>query len=742
MVPGESNMLVPTQATSAADEPRVLCVIRDMTNSTAQNKITLNLPASTTCHELLVDVAKNLGYVDDTFSLAYEQQGGAEVQETVINQMQEATLKDICTNCGNGRRNNFNVMDKDGLQPVKVEPKDDWSGSMTGLLSGVSATAATSGDSSSSSYPATNYSSSSDYTYSYSSALIRSDTGYVGLVNQAMTCYLNSLLQTLYMTPEFRNAIYRWESGNQEDEDRSIPYQLQRLFLNLQTSNKRAVETTDITKSFGWDSSESWQQHDVQELYRVMFDALEKKWKNTDQADVINRLYQGKMKDYVKCLECKSESARLDTYLDIPLTLRPFGANQSYGSVEEALQAFVQHETLDGANQYMCEKCNKKCDAHKGLKFVTFPYLLSMQLKRFDFDYSTMHRIKLNDRMSFPEILNLNCLIEKEEEVEECSKGTKLPNEKGDDGLETNHVNEAVVDEGIDPGYTHSAGSVNGDISASSTEAATNDKNAQDSKKKGPFEFELFSIMIHSGSAAGGHYYAYIKSFKDGQWYCFNDQNVTTITYDDIQKTFGGSSTSRGYYSSAFASSTNAYMLMYRQIDKGINKDFMTLDNFPPQLKRELTNLKEKEETERKQREIDRCTCKIKLFCFHPIHQKLCESKLHILKDNTLRDATLLAWRLFELEEDVPKDCVRLVKYDEFHDWIELSYEDQDDSPMGDVLGGVKSMYTFDLLVEIKQPHQKFQEYKPGGKTLFRCSTSLSVFDAMVSIYCRAQGSS
>lgn len=33
--------------------------------------------------------------------------------------------------------------------------------------------------------------------------------GFVGLVNQAMTCYLNSLLQTLFMTPEFRNALYR-----------------------------------------------------------------------------------------------------------------------------------------------------------------------------------------------------------------------------------------------------------------------------------------------------------------------------------------------------------------------------------------------------------------------------------------------------------------------------------------------------------------------------------------------------
>ncbi len=38
-------------------------------------------------------------------------------------------------------------------------------------------------------------------------------SGFVGLVNQAMTCYLNSLLQTLYMTPEFRKALYRYGGG-------------------------------------------------------------------------------------------------------------------------------------------------------------------------------------------------------------------------------------------------------------------------------------------------------------------------------------------------------------------------------------------------------------------------------------------------------------------------------------------------------------------------------------------------
>lgn len=129
-----------------------------------------------------------------------------------------------------------------------------------------------------------------------------------------------------------------------------------------------------------------------------MFDALEQKFKNTDQADLINRLYEGKMIDYVKCLECCTEKSREDTFLDIPLPVRPFGSTVAYGSIEEALRAFVQPETLDGNNQYLCEKCNKKCDAHKGLKFKNFPYILTLHLKRFDFDYQTLHRIKLNDK--------------------------------------------------------------------------------------------------------------------------------------------------------------------------------------------------------------------------------------------------------------------------------------------------------------------------------------------------------
>lgn len=47
----------------------------------------------------------------------------------------------------------------------------------------------------------------------------------------------------------------------------------------------------------------------------------------------------------------------------------------------------------------------------------------------------------------------------------------------------------------------------------------------------GPYIYELFAIMIHSGSASGGHYYAYIKDFDSNEWFCFNDQNVSTVSY-------------------------------------------------------------------------------------------------------------------------------------------------------------------------------------------------------------------
>ena len=53
---------------------------------------------------------------------------------------------------------------------------------------------------------------------------------YVGLKNQGgTTCHLNTVLQALYMTPEFRKALYNWEYNEEFyiEADKCIPFQLQ-----------------------------------------------------------------------------------------------------------------------------------------------------------------------------------------------------------------------------------------------------------------------------------------------------------------------------------------------------------------------------------------------------------------------------------------------------------------------------------------------------------------------------------
>jgi ubiquitin carboxyl-terminal hydrolase 47 len=67
--------------------------------------------------------------------------------------------------------------------------------------------------------------------------------------------------------------------------------------------------------------------------------------------------------------------------------------------------------------------------------------------------------------------------------------------------------------------------------------------------------YELFSILNHYGGAYGGHYYAFVKSFEDSNWHCFNDMSVSKIDPEELPlRAFG-------------TQSSNAYMLFFRQVE-------------------------------------------------------------------------------------------------------------------------------------------------------------------------------
>jgi len=52
---------------------------------------------------------------------------------------------------------------------------------------------------------------------------------------------------------------------------RVIPLELQRLFARLMSLNVAVVNTADLTCSFGWNNHEERDQHDIQELNRILF---------------------------------------------------------------------------------------------------------------------------------------------------------------------------------------------------------------------------------------------------------------------------------------------------------------------------------------------------------------------------------------------------------------------------------------------------------------------------------------
>ncbi|KAJ2741719.1 ubiquitin-specific protease ubp15 [Coemansia sp. BCRC 34301] len=226
----------------------------------------------------------------------------------------------------------------------------------------------------------------------------RKYTGYVGLKNQGATCYMNSLLQSLYFTNEFRNAVYQIPT-EADDPKKSVALALQRVFHSLQVSSD-AVDTTELTKSFGWDSLESFMQHDVQEFNRVLQDNLETKMKGTVVDGAVAKLFEGKMKSYIRCVNVDYESSRVENYYDISLNVK--GCN----TLRDSFANYCEVETLNGENRYQAEGFGLQ-DAKKGVIFESFPPVLQLQLKRFEYDFRRDAMIKINDRHEFPPTIDL-----------------------------------------------------------------------------------------------------------------------------------------------------------------------------------------------------------------------------------------------------------------------------------------------------------------------------------------------
>ncbi|KAB1225466.1 Ubiquitin carboxyl-terminal hydrolase 12 [Morella rubra] len=380
----------------------------------------------------------------------------------------------------------------------------------------------------------------------------KKETGYVGLKNQGATCYMNSLLQTLYHIPYFRKAVYHMPTTENDMPSGSIPLALQSLFYKLQYSDT-SVATKELTKSFGWDTYDSFMQHDVQELNRVLCEKLEDKMKGTVVEGTIQQLFEGHHMNYIECINVDYKSTRKEsfyggfygpsgTFVFVDLQLDVKGCRDVYASFDK----YVEVERLEGDNKYHAEQYGLQ-DARKGVLFIDFPPVLQLQLKRFEYDFLRDTMVKINDRYEFPLQLDLD--------------------------REDGKYLSPDADRSVRNLYT------------------------------------LHSVLVHSGGVHGGHYYAYIRPTLSDQWFKFDDERVTK---EDVKRAleeqYGGEEelppANPGFNNSPFKFTkySNAYMLVYiRESDK--DKIICNVDEKDIAEHLRIRLKKEQEEKEQKRKE-------------------------------------------------------------------------------------------------------------------------------------------
>ncbi|KAA6384259.1 MAG: putative cysteine proteinase [Streblomastix strix] len=468
----------------------------------------------------------------------------------------------------------------------------------------------------------------------------RNEIGMVGLINQGATlclsyaCLINlSLFYKLIIYFHFTNELILKKSAikfkvlkqfsfKTRFIDKLIVEQiaeaLQRVFFDLQTSNQ-CVPTKELTQSFGWTQANAFEQHDVQELNRVLMEKIIEMTENTPFRDCIPALFQVKMLTSIHCIDVKFESAREETAYDINLAMQ--GCRNLY----ESLDGYVASELLQGDNCYFASDEFGMQRAQKQTIFTKFPPVLNFQIQRQSFDGNTGEMEKINERYEFPTELDLSKYIGKinddqraalrrkaQENGEINQKEEKSSDRKGSDRKSVSKIGDAVkgveIDQfhiqqpPLDPEivkkfsfclrsfYNSSQSGEEGKSQGGSSSKQRQSSSPPSGSKNLDLQFYpkdkkelqkaltedqdnkyiLHSVFVHSGSAKGGHYYVFVRQFLGtGKWFKLNDTIISEATeYEAVQESYGGwhqITDSKGIRKQEL-NSANAYMLVYLKI--------------------------------------------------------------------------------------------------------------------------------------------------------------------------------